>query len=118
MTAQTILSRLVALFPEFAAAWDSPDNNFRQDDGSFTGCGVFAEFSHYFRDGYERFSSDQVNAIGRFVTECMASADVELRDAAATCFLENVAGERFSTDFRPHLKEDALRFYDCGDASK
>jgi hypothetical protein len=111
MTAQAILDRLFTLCPDFAVPWDSPDNCFREDDGSFTHCGVFAEFSHYFRDRYERFSPAQVAAVGRFVTKCVAPPDAELSDAAATCFLENVAGERFSAAFRRHLSGEALRFY-------
>jgi hypothetical protein len=111
MTAQDILDRLVVLFPEFAAIWDGPENYFRRDDGSFTRCGVFSEFSHYFRDHYEQFSSAQVAELGRFVSDCVASADTELGDAAATCFLENVGGERFSPDFRRHLSGEALKFY-------
>jgi hypothetical protein len=111
MTAQDILDRLVALFPEFAAVWDRPDNCFRDDDGSFTSCGVFAEFSHYFRERYDQFPPARVAELGRFVTECVTGPDRELADAAATCFLENVAGERFSRDFRRHLRGEALRWY-------
>src|SRR5580704_7599752 len=111
MTAEAILDRLVSLFPDFAAAWDNTHNYFRDDDGSFTRCGVFAVFSHYFRDCYEQFSPAQVSGVGWFVTECVASPDTELGDAAATCFLENVAGDRFSRDFRRHLSDEALRFY-------
>jgi hypothetical protein len=114
MSAQGVLDRLVALFPDFAAAWDGPDNCFRDGDGSFTRCGVFSEFSHYFRDHYEQFSPAQAAELGRLVTECVASADAELQDAA-TCFLENVAGERFGPDFRRHLSGEALRFYQYWD---
>jgi hypothetical protein len=112
MSAQAILDRLVTLFPDFAEAWDSPDNYFREDDGSFTHCGVFAEFSHYFRDRYEQISPAQVAEVGRFMSECVGSPDAELSNTAATCFLENVAGERFSSDFRRHLSGEALRFYE------
>jgi hypothetical protein len=111
VTAQDVLGRLVTLFPDFAACWDSPDNCFRDDDGSFTRCGVFAEFSDYFRDRYEQLPTARVADLGCFVTECMTSPDTELGDAAATCFLENVASERFSPDFRQHLSGEALRFY-------
>jgi len=117
MTARDILAKLVALFPDFAAAWDRPTNCFRDDDGSFTRCGVFSEFSHFFRDCYEQFSPAQVAGVGRFVTECVASADTTLVDAAATCFLENVAAERFSPNFRRHLSGEALRFYSRWDNS-
>jgi hypothetical protein len=111
MTAEAILARLIALCPDFAAAWESPHNYFRGDDGEFTRCGVFAQFSHYFRGCYEQLTSAQVEEVGRFATECVASAETELADAAAACFLENVAAERFSADFQRHLSGGALRFY-------
>src|SRR5688500_10144342 len=47
-TAELILEQLVALFPGFRGHWDNPGNCFREDDGSFTSQGVFAEFSGYF----------------------------------------------------------------------
>jgi hypothetical protein len=115
MNAQDILNRLVSLFPSFAPVWDNPGNCFRDDDGSFTPCGAFAEFGHYLRDRYEELSEPQLSELGRFVTECVASTDTVLRDAAATCFLENVVGERFSADFRRHLSGEALRFYSLSD---
>ena len=117
MNAHDLLNRLVALFPDFAAVWDRSTNCFREDDGSFTRCGVFAEFSHYFRDRYEQFNGTQVAELGRFVTEWVASADTELGDAAATCFLENVAGEHFSADFRRQLSGEALKVYSQWDRS-
>jgi hypothetical protein len=72
---------------------------------------VFSEFGHYFKDHYEQLPKARVAELGRFVTECVASADTELGDAAATCFLENVAGERFGPDFRQHLSGEALKFF-------
>src|SRR5262245_34468215 len=117
MNAQAILGRLITLLPDFAAAWDNSDNYFREDNGSFSQCGVFAKFSHYFRESYEQVSSTQIAALGRFVSECAASTDTDLADAAATCFLENVAGERFNSDFRRHLSGEALRYYSLWDRS-
>ena len=115
MTAADILDRIIARFPDFAGAWNSPDNCFREDDGTFNRCGVFAEFSHYFRDRYEQFSSTQIAEVGQLVTECVASSDQDLSSAAALCFLENVAAERFSPDFKRHLNGEALRFYSLWD---
>jgi hypothetical protein len=109
-TAEAILGRLVGLFPDFAKVWESTDNHFREDDGTATPCGVFSEFSYYFQERYEQFSPTQVAALGRLVTECVASPDADLGDAAATCFLENVAGE-ISADFRRHLSGEALTCY-------
>jgi hypothetical protein len=108
---QAILDRLVTLFPEFAPCWHDPKNLFRQEDGAFTQCGVFCEFSHFFRDRYEQLLPERVAALGAFISECVASSDNELSDAAATCFLENVAAERFSREFERHLSGSALQFY-------
>jgi hypothetical protein len=35
MTADEILNRLVAIFPAFKNEWESDENYFREDDGSF-----------------------------------------------------------------------------------
>jgi hypothetical protein len=111
MTARAILKRLIALFPGFAEYWERSDNCFRNDDGSFTRCGVFAAFSHFFCEKYEELPKDELAELGQFLSECMESSDRRLADAAGTCFLENVAGERFDRDFREHLSGEALRFY-------
>jgi hypothetical protein len=72
---------------------------------------VFAEFSLYFQNNYEQLSSLQLRELGQFVMECIDSPDKELADAAATCFLENVAAQRCSQDFRTYLQGEALPFY-------
>lgn len=110
-TAQAVLDRLIVIVPEFGAVWECDDNLFREEGGAFTCCGVFAEFSHFFRDNYERLSVEQRAAIGRFVGECVASLNDAASDAVASCFLENIAGERFVSDFRRHLSGDANRFF-------
>jgi hypothetical protein len=114
-TAETTLKRLIALTPGFAAGWDAPGNCFREDDGSFTHCGVFAEFSSFFRQSYGQLSSDRVAAIGKFIAECVESEDTELANAAATCFLENITAETFSDDFKRFLSGESLRFYSLWD---
>ncbi len=111
MSPQEVLVRLIELFPDFAACWNDPDNCFREDDGAFTYCGAFAEFSSYFRDGYEQFSEDKIAALGKLLSECMSVPDSELDTAAATCFLENVTFERFSPEFEKYLCGEPLAFY-------
>jgi len=117
MTAQAVLDKLLGMFPDFARDWDCPDNYFRERDGSFTCYGVFAEFSHYFRDHHEQLSKEQVVPLATFVIECVDSANTELQEAVTTCFLENVAGEQCSANFQGYLTGEAKRFFvGCNDA--
>jgi hypothetical protein len=106
-----LLDRLLALFPEFAAYWDSPENCFRNRDGTFTLHGAFAQFSLFLEECYERSPADRLAALAEFLTECMASPHSDLGNAAGTCFLENVAGERFHQDFRRYLSGEPLKYY-------
>jgi len=111
LTPEQVHSRLIQILPDFAAYWDSPDNLFREDNGSLTLWGVFAECSHFVRDRYEKLSKDQLCQLGRFVNECMALTDTDLDNAVATCLLENLSFERFSKDFEQYLGGEALNFY-------
>ncbi len=98
MTPQSLLDGISSLFPEFAVYWGDPSNCFRADDRSFTLHGVFSEFTEFFREHYEVLPPERVAALGAFVSECMASADPDLDNAAATCFVENIAGEACDRD--------------------
>ena len=111
MSPQALLDRLVALFPDFRAHWDDPGNCFREEDGSFTLYGVFAEFSGFFRERYQSLPAERVAALGAFVSECMASDDAELDNAAATCFVESIAGEECDRDVARHLSGEARRYW-------
>jgi hypothetical protein len=111
MKPQVLLDRLIALFPEFREHWDHPSNCFRNDDGSFTLHGVFAEFSHFFRDRHAELPADRAAALGEFVSECMASSDDNLGNAAGTCFVENIAGEPCDRVLSPHLTGEARRYW-------
>jgi hypothetical protein len=111
MTPDELVGRLVGLFPDFAAHWEAPDNTSRDADGSSTLCGAFAEFSHYFCERYEELPPERLQALGWILAECMADPDSELDEATATCFLENVAAERFHADFERFLIGRPLEFY-------
>jgi hypothetical protein len=111
MTPEELVGSLTGLFPDFAAYWEAADNLNREDDGSFTLGGVFAEFSDYFRDGYEGFAAERLQALGWLLAECMAEPDSELAEVTAECFLENVAAERFHADFERFLIGRPLEFY-------
>lgn len=111
MTPQTLLTRLVEIFPDFAGYWDDPGNCFREDDGSFTCFGVFAEFSGYFRERQSSIPLDQIAALGAIISECMNCPDEELSNAAATGFLECRAGEPDGVVLKSYLSGEALRFF-------
>ena len=111
MAPRELLSQLTALFPEFGPYWDDPGNCFRNDDGSYTMHGVFSEFTSFFREQSARLTSDQLVALGAFVSECMASLDSDLGNAAATCFVENIAGEDYAEELALSLKGAARKYY-------
>jgi hypothetical protein len=111
MTAQQLLDQLLEILPSFGNRWRSADNVFREDDGSFTECGAFAACSHFVRENYERLSANQRSQLGALVGQCMSSPNAALSNAAATCFLENLSEERFSSDLEGHLADEALEFY-------
>jgi hypothetical protein len=111
VTPEALLDRLVALFPDFRAYWGDPGNYFRDDDGTFTLHGVFAEFTGFFRERHNSLPAEQVAALGAFVSECMSSADADLDNAAATCFVENVAGEDCDRELARHLSGEARRYW-------
>jgi hypothetical protein len=111
MAPDELLARLIQLFPDFAAHWDDPDNDEREPDGSFTLHGAFTEFSVFFRECYEDLAPARVQGLAWLLLECMADPDSDLDEAAATGFLENVAAERFHTDFERYLIGRPLEFY-------
>jgi hypothetical protein len=112
MTPHALLDKLVTLFPDFRSYWDDPGNCFRDDDGSFTLHGVFAEFTSFFRERHAALVPERIAALGEFVSECMAPADHNpLSNAAATCFVENIAGEVCDRELSPHLTGEARRYW-------
>jgi hypothetical protein len=111
LTPSEVRDRLIAIVPEFEGQWESDENVFRKDDGSYTFSGVFAEFSHFVRDHFDQLSKAQLHEIGTFISKCIVMPDAIARDAAATCFLENLCFERFSAQFESYLSDGALRVY-------
>jgi hypothetical protein len=105
------LERLIEVFPDFTTIWKSPNNLFREDDGTFTQCGVFAECSHYICERYESISQEHIEMLDKFLNRCMAQPGTDLDIAATTCFLENLIEERFSDEFEAHLTGQALQYF-------
>jgi hypothetical protein len=110
MTPDELVGRLVELFQDFAAHRDEAESLPDGEDAS-TLCGAFTEFSEYFRERYEELPPTHLQALGWVLAECMAEPDSELDEAAATCFLDNVAAERFHADFERFLIGRPLEYY-------
>src|SRR4051812_39027792 len=109
MKPDDVLRRLVAIFPAFGPYWDR-DDLFREADGSFTFCGVFAVFSSFVRESAERLPAASLGELGQFLDECMREPGNELDTSTATCFLENIQGEPADRILREFLNGNALRF--------
>jgi hypothetical protein len=110
MLADAVHQRLVSILPAFEAYWQSPGNVFGNNSQDPTLCGVFSACSHYVREHVSELSPGQASELGAFVTECMSEPGTTLDEAAATCFLENLAHEPGAELLMPHLSGHALRF--------
>jgi len=111
LTPAAVYERLRTILPDFAAYWTSPDNLFREDDGSFSLCGVFVECSGFVRERFQDLTPAQLSELGEFISKAMGSPGTDLDDAAATCFLENLVSEPFSEILAGYLSGDAQRYY-------
>jgi hypothetical protein len=110
MIPQHIQQRLFTLFPDFIGYWNASHNYFRDSDGSFTHCGIFARFSFFFRDTSNRLSAEALGELGCFIAECMAVRHSDVHIAVTTCFLENLIGKPSEQVLLPYLKDDAREF--------
>ena len=58
-TPEELLKAFLQIVPEFASHWESADNLFRNDDGSFSVHGVFAQLSWYVKDNFSNLTGNQ-----------------------------------------------------------
>jgi hypothetical protein len=93
MTATDIMNRIVRLFPDFREFWDAEDNYFRHEDGSYTCCGVFSQFTQYFKVDCQDWGPVALDDVSTLLEDCLMFPDSDSGTAAATCFLENIEGE-------------------------
>jgi hypothetical protein len=107
MSATSILEELLRIRPDFRACWDGT-NYFRDDDGSFTACGVFSQFTGYFRDRFSDFTSEELSALADLIRQC--EKEQFFTESAYTCFLENIAGDPPDSVLAPHLSAQAQEF--------
>jgi hypothetical protein len=115
-TPEELLNAILNIVPEFGSNWESPDNYFRSDDGTFTLNGVFAEFSHYVRDAFSNLGESQRLSLFELVEKCVRTdpnSDSGVSNAACPCFLENLAGEgRLSQPIAPYLGPKSKLYFD------
>ncbi len=112
MTPQQLLDRLDTLLPGFRSHWNCPQNCFVGDDGSYTLHGVFCELTDFFRHNHAALPVERIATLGAFVNKCMAAGDDDsLANAAATCFLENIAGDDSDRILGRHLTGPARRYW-------
>jgi len=107
MTAQEILQEFVRIRPDFEAYGNDGDL-FLRDDGSFTACGVFSQFTDFFRERHLEMKKEELEAIATLVGRC--ETDDFLTESAYTCFLENIAGDPPDETLAPYLSRAALQF--------
>ena len=115
-TPEELLKAVIQIVPEFASYWESPDNYFRNDDGSFSLHGVFAELTAYVRDNFSHFSDKQRHTLFEFVEKCVLldpNPNSGVSNAACTCFLENLAGDgKLSEAIAPYLGVRSKEYFD------
>ena len=115
-TPKELLQALVQIAPEFAVHWESPDNCFRNDDGSFSAHGIFAELTAYIRGSFGKLSDTQRRMLFEFIEKCVLTdpdSHSGVSNAACTCFLENVAGEGdLSQAITPYLGAKSKEYFD------
>jgi hypothetical protein len=107
MTASDILEDLIRIRPDFCACWEG-ENYFRDDNGSFTPCGVFSQFTDFFREQHSAMKKEELQALTALIERC--EGDEFLAEAAYTCFLENIAGDPPDATLAPYLSAAALEF--------
>ncbi|HEU4557888.1 MAG TPA: hypothetical protein VFS20_08570 [Longimicrobium sp.] len=109
MESAAVQIALAEIFPELAQQF--PDSDFRDENDVLSRCGAFFEASRFVRDRLDRLSPEDLARIGRFITECMTTPESDLDNAAATCFLENLAYEPAADAIAPYLSGNAAEYF-------
>ncbi len=113
MVPTTFSETLIAItdiFPDFQHQWASSDNYHKDDDGSSSICGVWAEFSTWFTDSPTEPLPSQLSKLSLLVNNCFASPVDAQRGGVSTCFLENIAGDPRAFALKPLLSSVAQQF--------
>ena len=134
MTPIDFLEYLIKFTPSFKAAWESDENYFVEDDGTYTYHGVCTEFSHYFID---QEAHKYVVLVDRDWTHTISDTDLKeffvwlegrleenetkksltnsfglLSNAIYTCFLENISQTNAGEYAKQFMGKKARNYFD------
>jgi hypothetical protein len=101
LTVDDLMRALLRIFP--AVSLQLKDSLHADDKNEFSFCGLFAEFTVYFRDNASSFSKTQIKGIFELVEECLSIENEELQTAVVTCFFENIRGEAFLRKMKKYI---------------
>jgi hypothetical protein len=104
-----LLSFLIKYFVGFA--WDLRNSLFKDDSTKEISIhGVFSEFSTYFKTNFQSFSEDNLSILFDQIETSLEYED-DIYNAICTCFLENIAGEGYTSKLKNYLGKKSLDYY-------
>ncbi len=112
-TSKDFLEYIISLFPLFEQYWNSVDNYFLDDDGSFSVYGVCAQFSHYFYEpnNIQTFPEESLIKLFEFIEIELSADDSVLDNPICTCFLENIACTEAGEDTQKFMGEKTKSYF-------
>jgi hypothetical protein len=99
-------------FPEFQETWQEHLDWWEGEEAGL--CNDMSQFSHYVTELIIEKKSDNLPEIFNFVETLMVDGDLDVQNAAATCFLENlinITPEKINPNSFVHLLGTESRDY-------
>jgi hypothetical protein len=90
---QEILPTLVQCCPDFYGRLTSTVENWLVEDGSISPCALMTELEGFVATRLRRDEYDYLSEIFALIERYMLEGSQDVRDAAATCFLENLINQ-------------------------
>ena len=118
MSAEQALKLFVRHYPEFEAAWESPDNYHRAGEAP-TPHGVCAEFASFFVANALSLGSKRAAALLQEVEPLVATDPQDkdpLANALCTCFLENIAQTNAGRTVAQFMGPASRKYFDLWNA--
>jgi hypothetical protein len=82
---------ITSTVPEFSQAWEEHRDYWKSEEAGL--CNDIAAFSRYVKDQIDQGKSDSLKKIFDLIEGLLADGDQEVRNAVATCFLENLLNQ-------------------------
>jgi hypothetical protein len=108
---------IVQNFPGFEGQWFSDENLFINEDGTYTSCGLLAEFSHFYIDNFDALDKNTCKEILRLFEGVVEEDDSasDISSSIKVCFLENIsqtkAGDESMVFMGPLCKEFFMKWH-------